>query len=368
MSSPGCLRRSAASRRPNSNISSAAGLENGSSLCASSGSTAYSGSWLPSSRSPRSMISRRSSWGTPRISANTCIGISDDTSWTKSNSAHRQRAVQHLARDPAHLVLPHVHRPRREAARDQAAQLVVAGRVHVQHRLALLDEPRVDVLQRRPADLGREHLGRAVHGADVLVARDGPEPGAVGLGVPVHRVVAAQRRERLVRDGVHERVVVGQVDVLGGGRHAVSLQVVEVLLDLPVRDPAAVALDLEPLHGHERVHDLGAERGGQQLVGLERVQRLLERARAAGRRRSRPGRRRPRAAAAGSARAGGRRRRRPARPRSTGTGWRCRRPRAAPSACRRRARAGRGRTCCGCPSPSSRASAPASRARSGGRR
>ena len=32
------------------------------------------------------MISRRSSWGTPRISANTCIGISDETSWTKSNS------------------------------------------------------------------------------------------------------------------------------------------------------------------------------------------------------------------------------------------------------------------------------------------
>jgi hypothetical protein len=32
------------------------------------------------------MISRRSSSGTPRISANTCIGISDEISRTKSNS------------------------------------------------------------------------------------------------------------------------------------------------------------------------------------------------------------------------------------------------------------------------------------------
>ena len=86
MSLPGCLRRAAAILRPNSNISIAAGLENGSSRCEGSGGTKYSGSWLPSSRSPRSMMWRRSSCGTPRISANTCIGISDEISATKSNS------------------------------------------------------------------------------------------------------------------------------------------------------------------------------------------------------------------------------------------------------------------------------------------
>src|SRR4051812_42667350 len=86
MSSLGCLRRSAASRRPNSNISIAAGLENGRWRWASSSVTLYSGSWLPSRRSPMSMITRRSSCGTPRISAKTCIGISDEISRTKSNS------------------------------------------------------------------------------------------------------------------------------------------------------------------------------------------------------------------------------------------------------------------------------------------
>ena len=87
MSFFGCLRRSAASRRPNSNISSAAGWLNGRLRCSSAVSvTANSGSWLPSSRSPISMISRRSSCGTPKISANTCIGISDEISATKSNS------------------------------------------------------------------------------------------------------------------------------------------------------------------------------------------------------------------------------------------------------------------------------------------
>ena len=56
--------------------------------------------------------------------------------------------------------------------------------------------------------------GVAVDGADVLVAGDRPEAGAVGLGVPVHGVLAAQRGEGVVRDGVDERVVVGEVDVV----------------------------------------------------------------------------------------------------------------------------------------------------------
>ena len=52
-----------------------------------------------------------------------------------------------------------------------------------------------------------------------------PIAGAVGLGVPVHGVLAPQLGERLVRDGVDERVVVGEVDVVqrrGGVCHPVD--------------------------------------------------------------------------------------------------------------------------------------------------
>src|SRR3954465_9121870 len=55
-------------------------------------------------------------------------------------------------------------------------------------------------------------------------------------------------------------------------------QVVEVLVDLPVRDPRAMALDLEPLDGQEGVDDLRAHRVAQDGVGLQGVEGLLQRA------------------------------------------------------------------------------------------
>src|SRR5699024_3380990 len=64
----------------------------------------------------------------------------------------------------------------------------------------------------------------AVHGTDVAVAGDRPEAGAVELGVPVHGVVLAQGGERLVRDGLDERVVVGEVDELGDLGHGLPPQ------------------------------------------------------------------------------------------------------------------------------------------------
>ena len=133
--------------------------------------------------------------------------------------ALRQRQVEHLARDLADLLLPHADGARREAPRDQPAQLVVARRVHVDHRLARLDLALVEVLERRAADLRREEVDVAVDEADVLVAGDRPEARAVRLGVPVHGVLAAELGERLVRDAVDERVVVGEVDELAGLGH-----------------------------------------------------------------------------------------------------------------------------------------------------
>ena len=56
-----------------------------------------------------------------------------------------------------------------------------------------------------------------------------------------------------------------------------GLEVVEVLVDLPVRDPRAVALDLEPLDREERLDDLRAERPAQDRVALERLQGCIQR-------------------------------------------------------------------------------------------
>src|SRR5215207_4014241 len=54
------------------------------------------------------------------------------------------------------------------------------------------------------------------------------------------------------------------------------LEVMQVLVDLPVRHPGAVALDLEPLHGEERVDDLRAHSVAQHVVGLQRVESIAE--------------------------------------------------------------------------------------------
>ena len=137
--------------------------------------------------------------------------------------AQRQRVVEDPVDELADLQLVGPHGPRREALGHQRPQLVVARGVHVDHRLARLDLVGAQVLQRRPAGLGGEGLPVAVHGVDVVVARDAPEPRPVGLVLEEHRVLAAQQREHLVRDALHEVVVVGEVDVLeaqvGGDAH-----------------------------------------------------------------------------------------------------------------------------------------------------
>ena len=53
-----------------------------------------------------------------------------------------------------------------------------------------------------------------------------------------------------------------------------SIEVVEVLVALPVGHPLAVPLELEALHGQERVDDRRAHRVADVRVGLERVERV----------------------------------------------------------------------------------------------
>src|ERR671922_2169225 len=54
-------------------------------------------------------------------------------------------------------------------------------------------------------------------------------------------------------------------------------EVMQVLGDVPVRDPGPVALGLEALDGEERLDGLRAERAVQDRVGLESFERRVER-------------------------------------------------------------------------------------------
>ncbi len=94
------------------------------------------------------------------------------------------------------------------------------------------------------------------------------------------RILAPQLRERGVRHRVDESVVVGQIYVAERLRHlGLDLEVLQVLGDLPVRDPRAMALDLESLDRQEGLDDLVPQCRAEHVIALERVERLLERAR-----------------------------------------------------------------------------------------
>ena len=344
MSSRGSLRRCAASRRPNSNISSAAGFENGRWRCASSSADRVLGVLVAEQpvadlddvaalvlRDAEDLGEHLHRELAPRLAA------------TKSNSPIGQRPVEDLARDLADLLLPHADRARGEvavtisrAARRGAAGPCRSSTCAPRSRPARGPRARCRRARRRTSR-------RPVDGADVGVAGDRPEARPVGLVLPVDRVLAAQRRERLVRDALGERGVVGEVDELESSA-SWRLEVVQVLVELPVRDLRAVALDLEALHRQERVDDLGAERARMSTSSASSASSAASSdcGQPAPSRRAPRGRRRPRAAAAARARrgavdAGGEHARR-----SPGTGWRRRRRRGSRAAWRRRARAGCG--------------------------
>ena len=74
---------------------------------------------------------------------------------------------------------------------------------------------------------------------------DRPEAAAVALVLPVHRVLAPQDREHLVRDALGEAGVIGEVDVRELHLGELASEVAHVLGEVPVGDVLAVALELE---------------------------------------------------------------------------------------------------------------------------
>ena len=81
-----------------------------------------------------------------------------------------------------------------------------------------------------------EQLGSPADVADVLVLGDGPEPGAVGLLVPVHRIVGPQPRVLVPRVAVGVRRRRDEVDHgSGGGGHATSFD--QMATSVPASSP-----------------------------------------------------------------------------------------------------------------------------------
>ena len=121
----------------------------------------------------------------------------------------------------------------------------------------------------------RQSLATAVMSACLVIAQK-PRPSPLVL--PVHRVLAAQDREHLVRDAIGEAGVIGEIDVREPHLRDLDHQRCRMYsLEVPVGDVLAVALQLEPLHRQEGVDDLGPDRVADRRVGLERVERLAQR-------------------------------------------------------------------------------------------
>ncbi len=120
---------------------------------------------------------------------------------------------EHAVEELANALGEGAYRARGEIAVDDRAQLVVRRRVHVDHRLARLDLIGLEVLQRGAAALGGEGAPVLCDRGDVGVAGDRPEATAIGLLLPVDRILAAQGREHLVRHALGEASVVGEIDL-----------------------------------------------------------------------------------------------------------------------------------------------------------
>ena len=125
--------------------------------------------------------------------------------------------VEHPVDDPADPLLVLGDPLRREAALEQGLDPVVARRVHRDHLLLLALERDPEVVEDHdPADVGGERLPVQAHAAQVLGPGQRPEAGLVGVLVeraPVHRRLAAQAGEELVRRAVGPELEVAEVDL-----------------------------------------------------------------------------------------------------------------------------------------------------------
>ena len=99
-----------------------------------------------------------------------------------------------------------------EAPVHQAPQAGVVGRIEFHHRAPGLGLLGVHLLE-ADAPAGCEGVPGVVRPDDVVIARDRPEAGAVGLVPPRDGILVAQPIERGVGHAGHERVVAGEVGV-----------------------------------------------------------------------------------------------------------------------------------------------------------
>ncbi len=133
------------------------------------------------------MISRLSSTGSPMISENTHIGISEATSSTQSNSVPLEGLREDPPGESPDPLLVGVDDARSEPLVDERPQPRVRGRVGIDHRLPGLDLLWRQILERRPAGLGGVRLPLLGHLDDVVVAGEHPEAATVDLGLPEER-------------------------------------------------------------------------------------------------------------------------------------------------------------------------------------
>ncbi len=176
---------------------------------------------MPISWFDQSNSIRRSSCGTPMISAMACSGSSAARSSTKSHDAALDDVVDDEDRPVREVLLEQRDHPGREALLDQRAIAGVLRRVHVEHhQAARIGAPAggltiVEVEDADAADLGREGRRVAVDLDQVVVLHDVPEPGDRSAR-PCQYIGASARRllEHLVVLEPLEAVEIQEVDVV----------------------------------------------------------------------------------------------------------------------------------------------------------
>ncbi len=144
--------------------------------------------------------------------------------------------------------------------------------VGLQHRPADVHQVVVDLLEVDELLRG-ERLGVPVDRPDVLVSGDRPE-AAVGrrLGIPVHRVLPAQRVELAPAVVALEAVVVGEVDFVE--LHRVSPSRSEKSFGPKRYEPSAGRCKVPLGSPHGSVHGVaGAQRAGSAAAGARRTGR-----------------------------------------------------------------------------------------------
>ena len=143
----------------------------------------------------------------------TWSGSSAEISVTKSASPVSMTSSMMASVGAVDALLEVAHHAGGEALVDEAPVAGVQRRVHVEHHQALLgDLVRLHLEGHGPLGGRAEALVVPVDGDAVVVAGDGPEPGAAGLVLPVHGVVAAQVGEIGVGDTSHVGPGIREVD------------------------------------------------------------------------------------------------------------------------------------------------------------